>query len=156
VDGLLSFWLLSTVFAVVGSALRGLIRPLSWATLAIATLFIAPSKMTETVNAIRAGEVSLSLPSLPPPPPVPPAVNSTPTSSIEPVPLDPNAVPSTRIVTTPSPTPAIADKGWDRIVDLTAPSALPAASEPDRPANPVTTSPAAANAPNNPPVPALW
>jgi hypothetical protein len=60
VDGLLSFWVLSAVFAVVGAALKGLIRPLSWATLAIATLFIAPGKVAETVNAVRAGEVKLA------------------------------------------------------------------------------------------------
>lgn len=156
-DGLLSFWVLSAVFAVVGAALKGLIRPLSWATLAIATLFIAPGKMVETVNAVRAGEVKLALPSLPPPPPaVPTAVNSTPTNSVEPVPLNPNAAPSTRIMTPPPSTSAIADKGWN-LVDLTAESALPPVTAPPRSTTPASTSPASGSPPtNNPPVSGLW
>ena len=153
-DGLLSFWVLSAVFAVVGAALKGLIRPLSWATLAIATLFIAPGKMAETFNAVRTGEVKLALPSLPPPPPVPTAVNSTPTNSVAPVPLDSNATPSTRIATPPPPVIAGADKGWN-LVDLTAKSALPPVNEPPRPINSASSSSAPVNAPASP-VPALW
>jgi hypothetical protein len=153
VDGLLSFWVLSAVFAIVGAALKGLIRPLSLATLAIATLFIAPGKMAETFNAIRTGDVKLALPSLPPPPPaVPTTTNSTPTNSATPVPLDPSATPSTRIATPPSAVTASADKGWD-LVDFTAQTALPPVSS--SPANsPPTSTPSNTSA--NPPVSGLW
>ena len=127
-DGLLSFWVLSAVFAVVGAALKGLIRPLSLATLAIATLFIAPGKMAETFNAVRTGDVRLALPSLPPPPPaVPTTANSTPPNSATPVPLDPSAAPSTRITTPPPAVTTSADKGWN-LVDFTAQTALPPSS----------------------------
>jgi hypothetical protein len=163
VDGLLSFWVLSAVFAVVGAALKGLIRPLSWATLAIATLFIAPGKVAETVNAVRAGEVKLALPSLPPPPSVPPAANSPSTNSNAPVQLNPNAAPTTTI-TTPPP----ANTGWTA-VDPIARRALPSASQTTRPPgsdsnissdpypdlNP-TPIPAPENSSSRPPVPALW
>lgn len=155
-DGLLGFWVLSAVFAVVGAALKGLIRPLSLATLAIATLFIAPSKMAETVNAVRAGEISLALPSLPPPPPVVPPRVSTPTNTVEPVPLDSNA-PSTRIDTPPPSASTTADKGWN-LVDLTAESALPTVSGSTRPTPSTTTTPSGStsNSSNNPPVSAFW
>ncbi|NJR38781.1 MAG: hypothetical protein HC781_07950 [Leptolyngbyaceae cyanobacterium CSU_1_4] len=182
-DGLLSFWVLSAVFAMVGAALKGLIRPLSLATLAIATLFIAPGKVAETFNAVRTGEVNLALPSLPPPPPAAPtAANPNPTGSVEPVPLAPNGVPSTPVpsasvpstrIATPPPSASgspndsslTADKGWN-LVDLTAQSALPPVSEPDRPttAAPMTSAPTTAagnpspagTMPRNPPVSALW
>lgn len=155
-DGLLGFWVLSAVFAVVGAALKGLIRPLSLATLAIATLFIAPSKMAETFNAVRAGDIKLALPSLPPPPPAVPTANPTPTNGAAPAPLDPSAAPSTRIATPPPPATASADKGWN-LVDLTAQSALPPLDEPDRPTNSApSTSSTSTNTSNNSPVPALW
>jgi hypothetical protein len=167
VDGLLSFWVLSAVFAVVGAALKGLIRPLSWATLAIATLFIAPGKVAETVNAVRAGEVKLALPSLPPPPSVPPATSSPSTNGNAPVQLDPNAAPTTTI-TTPPPAVSPANKGWTAI-DKVARGVLPAASGTTRPPgsdsnissdpypelNP-TPIPAPDNSPSRPPVSALW
>lgn len=154
-DGLLGFWVLSAVFAVVGAVLKGLIRPLSLATLAIATLFIAPSKMAETFNAVRAGDIKLALPSLPPPPPAVPTASPTPTNGAAPAPLDPSAAPSTRIATPPSPATASADKGWN-LVDLTAQSALPL-NEPDRPTNSApSTSSTSTNTSNNAPVPALW
>lgn len=177
-DGLLSFWLLSTVFAIVGTALRGLIRPISWGTLAIATLLVAPGKLTETVNAVRSGEVRLSLP--PPPPAVPTAanptnssvsnnpvnnnpVNNNPVNSAAPVPLNPNATPAPSTITnTPSVTDSLAEKGWT-VVDLTAQDALPTAGQPTpsttatNPAPTSTTGSTARNTPtSNPPVSGLW
>ena len=167
-DGLLSFWVLSAVFAVVGAALKGLIRPLSWATLAIATLFIAPGKVAETVNAVRAGEVKLALPSLPPPPPVPPVTNSPPTNNTAPAPLDPNAAPPTTTIRTPPPAISPANTGW-KAVNPVARSVLPPTNEATRPPisdpninpdpypdsnlNPI---PAPENSPSRPPVSALW
>jgi hypothetical protein len=173
VDGLLSFWLLSTVFAIVGTALRGLIRPISWGTLAIATLLIAPGKLTETVNAVRSGEVRLSLP--PPPPAVPTAanptnnpvnnnpVNNNPVNSAAPVPLNPNATPSPSTITnTPSVPDSLAEKGWT-VVDLTAEDALPTTGQTtpsttaNNPAPTSTTGGATRNTPtSNPPVSGLW
>ncbi len=162
-DGLLSFWVLSAVFAVVGAALKGLIRPLSWATLAIATLFIAPGKVAETVNAVRAGEVKLALPSLPPPPPVPP-VTTAPTNSTAPVPLDPNAAPPTTTITTRPPAVSPANIGWEAAI---ARRVSPPANETIRPnpdpntnrapypdSNP-TPIPPPENSPSRP-VSALW
>jgi hypothetical protein len=150
VDGLLGFWVLSTVFAVVGTALKGLIRPLSWATLAIATLLIAPNKMAETVNAIRTGEVKLALPSLPPPPP---ATSSPSTSSSTPVPLDPKAAPPSTITTPP---PAPANTGWTAVNPI-AQDALSPVSESTRSSSPNPTPiPAPENSSSRPPVSALW
>jgi hypothetical protein len=91
VDGLLGFWVLSAVFAMVGTAIRGLIRPISWTTLAIATLLMAPGKITETVNAVRDREVKLALPNLPPPPLPSPSATST-----DAVPLIPGETPTDR------------------------------------------------------------
>jgi hypothetical protein len=162
VDGLLSFWVLSTVFAIVGTALRGLIRPISWGTLAIATLLIAPGKLTETVNAVRSGEVRLSLP--PPPPAVPTAANPTnnPVNNAEPVPLNSNAAPSPSTITTPpSVTDSLAEKGWT-VVDLTAQDALPTTGQPSpsttatNPAPTSTGSTAGTTPTSNPPVSGLW
>jgi hypothetical protein len=167
VDGLLSFWVLSTIFAIVGTALKGLIRPISWATLAIATLFIAPGKMTETVNAVRSGEVKLAIPSLPPPPPVT-STAANPGTSTDPVPLDPNAATSPSTITTPPASPIapdnLAEKGWS-VVDLTAQDALPTtgntASATTDPATTDSAATASRPAPspttnNNPPVSGLW
>lgn len=167
-DGLLSFWVLSTVFAVVGTALKGLIRTLSWATLAIATLFIAPGKVAETVNAVRTGEVDLALPSLPPPPPpVPTATNSPSTPNNDPVPLDPNAAPPTTTtptttIRTPPPNVPIANTGWTA-VDQIAREALPPITDPTRPSNPSPSPnptpdviPAPESPPSRSPIPALW
>jgi hypothetical protein len=135
VDGLLSFWVLSTIFAIIGTAIKGLIRPISWATLALATLFIAPSKVSEAVNAIRAGEVQISMPSLPPPPEVISA-NSPAASPASPGPvaLRPGESPATEPVGNDSilsssptrrATDRIAIQGWPRAND-TALAALPA------------------------------
>jgi hypothetical protein len=127
VDGLLAFWVLSAVFAVVGTAVRGLIRPISWATLAIATLFMAPGKITETVNAVREGEMRLALPELPPPPSSASKAISPTAASTDPVPLDPNATPTSTITTPP---PDLANKGWADVNDAVLPALQTDASTP--------------------------
>jgi hypothetical protein len=156
VDGLLAFWVLSAIFAVIGTAIKGLIRPISWTTLGIATLLMAPGRISETVNAVRDGEVRLSLPSLPPPPTNAPTASPTLSPTLSPAPaatdpvqLDPNAAPASPA----SPLAPIADKGWNRAGDAglgvlppgdqtasasPSPAAADTASRPADPAPPVT------------------
>lgn len=60
VSGLLGFLVTSAVFAVVGTVIRGLIRPISWATLALSIAFTISDQVLNAFNSDTNSAVEIA------------------------------------------------------------------------------------------------
>lgn len=154
-SGLLGLLIASAAFALVGTVLRGILRPISWATLALAALSFGSEHLGDALNAIQGNR------------PTPDATSeASPTSTI--VAQEP-ASPA-------ASTPALATTGWQSATNSvgnaiastlpprtvprdtaglpSTPTASETASEPVPPPPPVDQSPAPEGSP--PPISGLW
>lgn len=138
--GLLGFLVTSAIGAVVGTAVRGLLRPVSWALFAVAASLLVSNQL---LNARGAVDVAQN-----------PDTTSSPTVS-----------PTTTITPTTSDRP-IAQEGWQEVADDLAPVVNRALSEfPNPPSaspratptptqSPASESPSGSRSPS--PIPGFW